>query len=79
MDTPIYCTSSAQCSNGELCCGEIKGTVYAPITCVGDDAGMGACTGANQYVFCDPNVPSDCPTGMMCSLSTRLDGFYRCL
>jgi hypothetical protein len=80
MDTPVYCTSSSQCGAGELCCGQINGTVYGAITCQGADAGgNGPCGGGNQYVFCDPSVPSDCPPGTgVCSASTRLDGFYRC-
>jgi hypothetical protein len=79
QDTPVYCTSSTQCAAGEVCCGNLNSAVYGAISCQSDDGGAGGpCSAANAYVFCDPSVPSDCPQGMSCTLSTRLDGFYRC-
>ncbi len=78
--TPVVCTSSTQCSPDEVCCGQINGVTYGEISCQSSDAGAPPCTGPNEYQFCDPSVmPSECPDGMDCTLSTRLDGYYRCL
>jgi hypothetical protein len=72
-DTPISCTSSAQCPGGQLCCGRMANGAYTDVAC------RMTCGGSNEYVFCDPGVPSDCsqPTPT-CSMSTVLDGFSRC-
>jgi len=73
-DTPITCTSSTQCAQGQVCCGHVvadtTGTTH--VSC------EATCTGTNDYVFCDPSVASDCPGGEACIASTRLIGFFRC-
>jgi hypothetical protein len=80
-DTPVNCTSSAQCPAGQLCCGRqntsqpMGNNKYTDVTC------RMTCTGSNEYVFCDPNnLPADCPSPgpPNCTMSTLLDGFNRC-
>jgi hypothetical protein len=71
-DTPVRCTSSAQCPGGQLCCGRVVNSVYGEISC------RMTCGAAGEFQFCDPNVPSDCPPTTTCTPSTVLDGFNRC-
>jgi hypothetical protein len=69
-DAQIYCTSSAQCAAGQLCCGHVLSP--AVVTC------QSTCNGPNDYVFCDPSAPNDCPQGHKCVASTRIVGYDRC-
>jgi hypothetical protein len=69
-DAQIYCTSSAQCAAGQVCCGHVLSP--AVLSC------QPTCNGANDYVFCDPSAPNDCPQGHKCVASTRIVGYDRC-
>jgi hypothetical protein len=69
-DAKIYCTSSTQCPGGQVCCGHVLPP--AVVTC------QPTCAAANDYVFCDPSAPSDCPQGHKCIASTRIVGYDRC-
>jgi hypothetical protein len=69
-DAKIYCTSSAQCPGAEVCCGHVLSP--AVVSC------QATCNGANDYVFCDPSAPNDCPQGHKCVASTRIVGYDRC-
>jgi hypothetical protein len=69
-DAKIYCTSSTQCATGQVCCGHVLPP--AVVTC------QPTCTAANDYVFCDPSAPTDCPQGHKCVPSTRIVGYDRC-
>jgi hypothetical protein len=73
-DTPVNCSSSAQCPSGQVCCGRLSNGAYTDVTC------RMTCGGSNEYVFCDPNsLPADCPSATPnCTMSTILDGFNRC-
>jgi hypothetical protein len=73
METPIECTSSAQCPGGQVCCGRVNNGVYGQVSC------RMSCSAAGEYQFCDPAMPGDCPPTMACMPSTILDGFSRCL
>jgi hypothetical protein len=72
LTTPVSCSSSSQCPAGEICCGREPNGTYTDVSC------RSTCDGTTEFVFCDPNVPNDCPPGMMCGPSTLLDGFNRC-
>jgi hypothetical protein len=76
--TPVLCTSGTQCANGNVCCGtSLNGTVYySDVSC---RQSCGAAANSNDHIFCDPNVPSDCPSSTRCQRSTKLSGFYVCL
>jgi hypothetical protein len=69
-DAKVYCTSTTQCPGSQVCCGHVLPP--AVVTC------QPTCTAANDYVFCDPTVPSDCPPGHKCVASTRIVGYNRC-
>lgn len=75
--TPISCSSSADCHNGELCCGDDQsGGFYTQVvcqaTCVGNNPNGG------QYIqFCDPGA-TDCAGGAACIASQVLQGFDVC-
>jgi hypothetical protein len=69
-DAQIHCTSSAQCPGAEVCCGHVLSP--AVVSC------QPTCNGANDYVFCDPSAPNDCPQGHKCMASTRIVGYDRC-
>jgi hypothetical protein len=79
--TPVLCTSSAQCANGssgKICCGtSLNGSVYyADVSC---KQTCGTAANSTDHIFCDPNVPSDCPSNTRCEKSTKLSGFWVCL
>jgi hypothetical protein len=79
--TPVLCTSSAQCANGssnKICCGtSLNGSVYyADVSC---RQTCGTAANSTDHIFCDPNVPSDCPMNTRCEKSTKLSGFWVCL
>jgi hypothetical protein len=69
-DAQIHCTSSAQCAAGQVCCGHVLSP--AVVSC------QPTCNGPNDYVFCDPSAPNDCPQGHKCMPSTRIVGYDRC-
>jgi hypothetical protein len=69
-DAKIYCSSSTQCPGGQVCCGHVLAP--AVVTC------QPTCSAANDYIFCDPSAPGDCPQGHKCIASTRIVGYDRC-
>ena len=74
--TPVLCTSSTQCASGTVCCGtSINDTAfYSDVSCR-----QSCMAHSNDHIFCDLNVPSDCPASSRCQKSTKLSGFYVCL
>ena len=77
--TTVRCTSSTQCPSGEVCCASTTTTslYYSDVSC------RPTCdpttTQGNNHQFCDPSVPTDCPSIARCEASTVLNGFYACL
>jgi hypothetical protein len=70
QDAQVHCSSSAQCPGGQVCCGHVLPP--AVVMC------QATCNAANDYVFCDPSAPTDCPQGHKCVQSTRIVGYDRC-
>jgi hypothetical protein len=75
----IPCDDSAQCQNGQVCCGTTdQAGNYGSVACVG----ASACDATGQFVFCDPNaVPDICNAlgnGATCTASEILPGYYVC-
>jgi hypothetical protein len=69
-DAKVSCTSSTQCPGGQVCCGHVLPP--AVVSC------QSTCNAANDYLFCDPSAPTDCPPGHKCVPSTRIVGYDRC-
>lgn len=72
----IGCSSRADCSQGEVCCGtEVGAASYQSVGCAP------TCTsgvlGPTRVVFCDPNVDT-CPSGTTCRTSTILQAYTVC-
>jgi hypothetical protein len=73
--TAVHCTSSTQCASGDVCCGQRTTATgqYDEVSCVPE----ASCTG-NDRQFCSRSVPSDCPQGKTCQLSSILTSYYAC-
>jgi hypothetical protein len=74
--TPVLCSSSAQCSAGQqVCCGLQTGggSSYSEVSCTPKCR-----SGVNEYIFCDPNRPPDCPDGTTCKSSHVVSLFHIC-
>ena len=75
--TPISCSSSADCHNGELCCGDNQNGFYTDVVCQATCQGPDP-SGQGQYVqFCDL-AAADCVGGAACVPSQVLQGFDVC-
>ena len=75
--TPISCSASADCHNGEVCCGDNQNGFYTEVTCSQTCQGPDP-SGQGQYIqFCDPAV-GDCQGGAACVASQVLSGFNVC-
>ena len=72
--TPVRCASTADCPQGQTCCGQkdTTGMMYLEVGC------KAQCTGTGQITFCDPaamDCPSNAPT---CQQSQLLQGYNVC-
>jgi hypothetical protein len=77
-DSPVQCTSSTQCPQGQVCCGSNANNFYSDVSC--QPAPCGGTTGGVEHVqFCDPQSPGDCPPDApRCQQSMVLGGFFVC-
>jgi hypothetical protein len=73
--TTVLCTTSTQCADGQVCCGQRPNSnVYQDVSC------QPSCGGNNNdRQFCDPNAPNDCPQGTKCQKSQVLSDYFVCL
>ena len=74
--TIISCSSTADCTNGDVCCGANNNGVYEQVSCQQNCTGTAA-DGATLVTFCDP-AANDCPNGGLCQPSQILQGFSVC-
>jgi hypothetical protein len=72
--TIISCSSTADCSNGDVCCGAVNNSVYEQVSCQPTCNGT-APDGATLVIFCDP-AANDCPNGGQCQPSQILTGGF---
>jgi hypothetical protein len=72
--TRLQCTSTAQCTGGDVCCGQkMNSSSYVEVSC------QPSCRNGNEYIFCDPTAPDDCPSGTSCRMSSILPDYTVCL